>query len=114
MKLTRDDIYTICIKRLAQIFGLDVSQIDLDMNWDCKLFNVKRSFWEINPFEELDDDIEDIADELTFDKIKNNQLKIRTVRDFCEYMVDRYEDNPGLFVENMFPPFDEAWLEDRK
>ncbi len=114
MKLTRDDIYAICIKRLAQIFGLDVSQIDLEMNWDCELFNVKRSFWEINPFEELNDDIEDIADELTFDKIKNNQLKIRTVRDFCEYMVDRYEDNPGLFVENMFPPFDEAWLEDRK
>ena len=114
MKLTKNDIYTICIKRLAQIFGLDVSQIDLDMNWDCELFNVKRSFWEVNPFEELNDDIEDIADELTFDKIKNNQLKIRTVRDFCEYMVDRYEDNPGLFVENMFPPFDEAWLEDRK
>ena len=44
MKLTRDDIYTICIKRLAQIFGLDVSQIDLEMNWDCELFNVKRSF----------------------------------------------------------------------
>ena len=110
MKLTRDDIYTICIKRLAQIFGLDVSQIDLDMNWDCKLFNVKRSFWEINPFEELNDDIEDIADELTFDKIK----MIRTVRDRCEYMADRYEDDPDLFVKNMFPPFDKAWLEDRK
>lgn len=114
MKLTKNDIYKICIKRLAQIFGLDVSQIDLDMNWDCKLFNVKRSFWEINPFEELNDDIEDAANELIFRKIKNNQLKIRTVRDLCEYMVDRYEDDPDLFEKNMFPPFDKAWLEDRK
>ena len=44
----------------------------------------------------------------------NNQLMIRTVRDLCEYMVDRYEDDPDLFVKNMFPPFDKAWLEDRK
>ena len=73
MKLTRDDIYTICIKRLAQIFGLDISQIDLDMNWDCKLFNVKRSFWEVSPFEELSDDIEDAANELTLRKIMNRR-----------------------------------------
>ena len=114
MKLTKNDICKICIKRLAQIFGLDVSQIDLDMNWDCKLFNVKRSFWEVSPFEELSDDIEDAANELTLRKIMNNQLMVRTVRDLCEYMVDRYEDDPDLFEKNMFPPFDKAWLEDRK
>ena len=60
------------------------------------MFNVKRSFWEINPFEELNDDIEDAANELTLRKIMNNQLMIRTVRDLCEYMVDRYEDDPDL------------------
>ena len=52
----------------------------------------------------------DIVGMMIYDRL----VALVQVRDLCEYMVDRYEDDPDLFVKNMFPPFDKAWLEDRK
>jgi hypothetical protein len=81
--------------RVAQVFGLapDALRLEAEFGKDLKASFV--SDFRFNEFDKIDQDIKDVADRATRKRLGNGELVIRTVADYCDYMVACYATNPS-------------------
>jgi hypothetical protein len=56
----------------------------------------------MNAFDDINFDVELVADNEGYKKIKKGEFKIITVEDFCEYMLCQYKRDPIGFSSAMF------------
>lgn len=79
--------------RLSKIFQIPVDQLSQDMEFGKDLRASKRSDFKRNEFDLLDDDIKDVADKRTKQDMAKGHQEIKTVRDYCDHMVNCYSTN---------------------
>lgn len=84
--------------RLAGVFNVDVSELhdDLDMTTAFKANTVK--FWKRNQFDMILDDVRDAAGKETIKLLNAGKTEIKTVKDYIEFMVLCYKENPKLVM----------------
>lgn len=80
--------------KVAHIFNLDASQLDLNAVFGEDLISTRTSDFRENEYDKLDHDIRDVADRSIRKELGSGKLIIRTVGDYCEHMVRCYGVKP--------------------
>jgi hypothetical protein len=80
--------------RVAQVFGMAPDALPLGAEFGKDLKSSFVSDFRFNEFDKIDQDIKDVADRATRKRLGNGELVIRTVVDYCDYMVACYATNP--------------------
>lgn len=79
--------------RLSKIFQVPVDQLSQHMGFGTDLRASTRSDFKRNELDLVDDDIKDVADKKTKRDMTKGHQEIKTVRDYCDHMVDCYSTN---------------------
>lgn len=108
MDYSDDDLRLAAKERVARMFNTSLDALSLDAVFGDDL---KASFvstlkdvltYKDNELDEILIDIRDVADRRTLKKLNNGELVIRTVGDYCEFMVNGFRDKPKLVIEILF------------
>jgi len=80
--------------RVARIFGLTPDALPLSAEFGKELKSSFVSDFRYNEFDKIDQDIKDVADRATRERLGSGELVIRTVAEYCDHMVSCYAKNP--------------------
>ena len=99
MTVSKEMICNFAIARIAKIFAMPTDKVRLAMKFgdDFKVSFV--SDFRRNEFDQLSDDIRDVADREITKEIETGVLTITTVGDYCDHMVRCYAINPKVVME---------------
>jgi len=84
--------------RIAEIFGLAIEEIRPDMNFASDFQSARVSDFLRSEFDQLNDDIRDVANRKITTEINSGALVINTIADYCNHMVRCYYVNPKEVV----------------
>lgn len=94
MKLSDEELRRAARSRVARLFNVNPDTLDLDVVFGEGLKASFVSDWKANEFDLLYDDICDVADRNIWKELGSGVFAIRTVGDYCEYMVRCYRTKP--------------------
>lgn len=80
--------------RIAQVFDLAPGTLRLEAEFGKDLKASFVSDFRFNEFDKIDQDIKDVADRATRKRLRNGELVIRTVAEYCDHMVACHATNP--------------------
>lgn len=89
-------------KRVACLFNVSPDSLALDYVFGEELKESFVSEWKLNEFDLLLEDIRDVADRKTRKELNSGATVIRTVGDYCEFMVRCYRTKPEDVVRVLF------------
>ncbi len=92
--LDEQSIRAAALARIAQLFSLPASSLKDEMRFGDDLKASFVSDWRRNEFDQVLDDIRDVADAETLKALNAGILVITTIGDYCDHMVRCYEANP--------------------
>lgn len=78
------------LKRVATIFRLPEAMVDESMVFGEHLNVSSRSDFRRNEFDIILDDIRDMANKDMIAKIDKGEINVRTVKEYCDYMLVCY------------------------
>ncbi|WP_338525131.1 hypothetical protein NUH87_05675 [Pseudomonas batumici] len=87
-------IWDAAMRRVAAVFGIALDALRLEQKFGEDLKSSFVSNFKRNEFDLINDDIYDVVDRKVAKDIASGALVIRTVEDYCRYMVRCYETNP--------------------
>lgn len=90
-----DSVRRAALQRIGQIFGVDAASIDLEFQFGTDLLSSFVSDFKRNEFDQVLDDIHDVADDDLERELSSGELVIRTVDDYCRYMIRCYGVRPS-------------------
>lgn len=73
--------------RVARLFRMPVAELRLDHTFGVDLKPSFVSDFRRNEFDQIDDDIHDVADRTVAKEFKSGKLVIQTVGDYCDHLV---------------------------
>ncbi len=88
------NIRNYALRRIAMLFDVPLQNIKMDDYFYA--FDIKNPFFSFkrNALDVVLDDVRDVSDRLTLNKIENDQLSIDTVGEYVEHMVNCYASSP--------------------
>jgi hypothetical protein len=89
-KIIRERAYL----RIAEIFNIPVEQLRLDSMFGEYLKPSFVSDFRHNELDRVDQDIHDVADRKIIRELREGVIIIRTVGEYCDFMVRCYETKP--------------------
>jgi len=98
-EITRQIIFTQSIRRIANIFSVPEERLKLKDRFDAELHVSFVSDFKDNEFDQINYDIQYVADKKTLKKIQSGDITIYTVEDYCEHMCACFEVNPKYVCE---------------
>lgn len=81
------DFELLALNRIAAVFNLPIEQLRPEWAFGTDLKSSFRSDFARNEYDVIADDVRDVADRATLRLINSGKLVVRTVRDYCEFMV---------------------------
>ncbi len=108
MDYSDDELRLAAKARIARVFNVSPDALSLDAVFGDDLKASFVSTWKDvltykdNELDEILYDIRDVANRQTLKKLNNGDLVIRTVGDYCEFMVSGYRTKPKLVIEILF------------
>jgi len=93
MKVSEQIIREHALARIAEIYGIPVTELRLD----TKFADMKVSFisnWRFNELDKVYFDIGDVADRKITKELKRGEGTIYTIEDYCNHMVRCYQTKP--------------------
>ncbi|WCM91432.1 hypothetical protein M5C99_13550 [Acidovorax sp. NCPPB 2350] len=87
-------IHSHSLKHLAEVFGVPEASLALDARFGEELKADPASDFKANQFDIIDGDIKDVADKQLLKEMEQGKLIIRTVHDYCQYMIKCSRINP--------------------
>ena len=100
--MTSDELGLAAKERIAHLFHVNLEAITNDLEIGEGILSPSyESYWRPNQIDLLDDDIHDVADRETLSKL-GESITIRTVGDYCDYMVKCYRTNPKKVEDVIF------------
>lgn len=91
MKATEQVIREHALARIAEIFGIPVTQLRQDTKFGEDLKASFVSDFRFNELDKVDFDIRDVADRKITKELNKGEATIYTVGDYCNHMVRCYE-----------------------
>ncbi len=89
----KERIQEYCLKRIGHLFNVDPKSLSNDLVFGEDLKSSFVSNFKLNEFDKIHNDILDVADALILNELNSGALEIRTVGDYCAYMVRCYLTN---------------------
>lgn len=83
-----------CVLRVAEIFQIPAANLDPGLRFGEDLKPSFISDFKENELDQISNDIHDMADRKAAAELKSGKLIIRTVQDYCDFMVRCSETNP--------------------
>ena len=83
------------LKRIVDLFGIDPKSLSNDLVFGKDLKSSFVSDFKQNEFDKIHNDILDAADDSILKELNSGAFEVRTVGDYCEYMLRCYSSNPG-------------------
>lgn len=93
-----EDLRRAARTRVAHLFNVSLDALGLDILFGEDLKASFVSDWKENEFDKLLYDIRDVADRKTLKKLDSGELVIRTLGEYCEYMVRCYRTKPNEVI----------------
>ena len=89
-------------ERVARLFNVSPDALGLDVVFGEGLEASFVSAWKHNEFDQILHDIRDVADRHILKELDAGDLVVRSVGDYCEYMVRCYHTNPKEVISVLF------------
>lgn len=89
-----DEIRQAAKKKVARLFKVSSDDLSFDAVFGEDLKTCFVSDWRLNEFDLLLEDIRCVADKKTKKELSSGVIVIRTVGDYCEYMLCCYRTKP--------------------
>ncbi len=89
-------------KRVARLFNVSSDTLPLDVVFGEDLNESFVSDWKANEFDCIYDDICEVSDRKVWKELSSGAKVIRTVGDYCEFMVFCYRTKPKEVVRVLF------------
>jgi len=81
--------------RIAKVFNVSVDSLRLENKFGEELKARSSSgIFKKNEYDQIENDIYDVANRQAYKKLSSGNLMIRTVGDYCDYMIRSYEVKP--------------------
>lgn len=84
-------IWDASMRRVAEVFGVSLGALRPELEFGEDLKSSFVSDFRRNEFDLINDDIHDVADRKVAKDMASGVLVIRTVEDYCRYMIRCYE-----------------------
>ena len=84
-------IFDHAIKRIAEVFDVPKNNLKLEHRFDVELQASFVSDFRDNEYDQINSDIQDVADKQTLKQLQSGDLTISTVEDYCVYMFRSFE-----------------------
>lgn len=95
MNCPEEVIRKFALFRIAKIFNVAVDSLRLEQKFDEDLRAATTTgLFKRNEYDQLENDIYDVANKSIYKEISSGNLTIQTVADYCDHMVRCYETNP--------------------
>lgn len=94
MDISDEELRRAAKLRVAQLFNMNPDALRHDFVFGEDLKASYVSDWKANEFDLIYDDICDVSDRNNWKALSSGVLVIRTVGDYCEYMVRCYRIKP--------------------
>jgi len=94
MKVPEQIIRERALLRISEIFNIPIQDVRLDSKFGEDLKASFVSDFRYNEFDRVDQDIHDVADRKITKELREGIITIRTVGEYCDYMVRCYETKP--------------------
>jgi hypothetical protein len=104
-KIPEVEIAKLATRRIARLFGLDEATISPSAAFGEGLEPSFVSDFKYNEFDQVDFDIRDLADRDLLKMLESGKLTIRTVSDYCQYMITCYRTNPDEVMRVLHADF---------
>ena len=101
-EFSEEQLLTAAKERVARLFYITPDTLDLNFVFGEDLKASFTSDWKLNELDHLLEDIQDVADKKAMKELSSGIKVIRTVRDYCEFMVRCYQNKPNEVVRVLF------------
>ena len=82
------------MKRVSDVFKVSLGSLRPEMRFGEELKNGFVSDFKRNEFDQINDDIHDVADRKVTKELASGELIIATVDDYCRHMIRCYATKP--------------------
>jgi hypothetical protein len=99
MRYSDNEIADAARRRIAWVFGVD--RVKVEQCFGKDLVGRGKSDFKYGEFNQILNDIRDVADPRTIRDLDSGALEIRTVDDYCNHMMRCYRTNESAVVNTL-------------